>query len=390
MSTNTRSATSGTNWAKIIDTNAGLEVKNDTNFLGNFVATNHYSKYVQENTADTWANAKPPVELTNCIVNDLAIGEAIKLAHMFDGDIDGKANSGTSSCKEGSESFIFGANYSGTRGVAISEVSGVSASYVRGKRVSWLDGDSWSYQEGGDSWSYQKGGDSHSESDRKDISSKVVAESFSSKTESSGSINVESSSVKNNTSLRLSAANVATINIGTTTSETIIFAACTNLYSGILKLTLNCGLNFNTVNLIALATETNFIGLKRITEYIAKISLSSQNAPLSAKVIKGIDSRVSTAVTQVSGSLNLIADNKIEKYTNVLNKLEVAMNSSEKFIEDLTTSMRSVNISMGRANTCLKKKKILVEENGAVVGRVNVAVLKSSTVVNSAEYNINA
>ena len=135
----------------------GSGVAVPVNYLGTFAARGN----AVETGTGSWANFAPDPDIANRQVNTLDIAGALSLAKDFDGDVDGLTSTGSSSIKEGEESFVFGARYSGTRGVSITETTGLSGSYVHGKRVNWTDGDIWMRQTGGSTYRSETDTDSY-------------------------------------------------------------------------------------------------------------------------------------------------------------------------------------------------------------------------------------
>ena len=96
----------------------------------------------------SWADSPADVLISAKNINEFNPESILILAAEFDGDIDGKSADGNSITKEGTETFILGANYSGTKGVSVTEVSGLAANIVNGNRVTWTAGDALSYIKG--------------------------------------------------------------------------------------------------------------------------------------------------------------------------------------------------------------------------------------------------
>jgi hypothetical protein len=90
----------------------------------------------------SWADVLPDPVLTDVNVDTLNPAKILDMAQkFFEGNIDGKSGGGSRTLKEGEEKFIHGAGYTGIKGINITEVSGISASIVHGKNVSWTKGD---------------------------------------------------------------------------------------------------------------------------------------------------------------------------------------------------------------------------------------------------------
>lgn len=113
----------------------------------------YLGKYISSHTLKdigtiSWADLQPEKDITEISIKNLNPIEVLRLAKIYDCDIDGKTGSSSAIIKEGEEKFIDGASYTGTQGVSISEVSGISASIIHGKRVSWTRGDTLSNTKG--------------------------------------------------------------------------------------------------------------------------------------------------------------------------------------------------------------------------------------------------
>lgn len=117
-----------------------------TGYLGEFAARGG----VHSNGTSSWADEPAAEVIASIAVTNFDLAKCLETTSTFDGDIDGKYSStGSSTVKEGEERFVIGASYLGTRGVSITEVSGLLGSFVHGKRVTWTDGDIWVRQKQG-------------------------------------------------------------------------------------------------------------------------------------------------------------------------------------------------------------------------------------------------
>jgi hypothetical protein len=310
---------------------------------------------------------------------DWPIKKAVLLAKELDGDVDGQRGNGTSSVREGSESFIFGANYTGLRGANISEVSGLSASYVTGKRVSWLDGDSFSFQNTGSSSNIQN---------CSNIESTVFSEGkISSETYCNNEVISKTKCKLDSTSIRISAANVATIQIGGTTTETLIFGGSVHSYTGITKTVINPIANLNIINFSALMVETSLIGLKLTTEVISQLMIRRTTGPQfefnDGAYVKTVTSQVGMTVnkTESIGSSTLKTESEVNIKNNTLSstvinvskisselvKKETELSSSEMAINDLKTQIANIANDIKTINSEIISSKISVQKVGLSV-----------------------
>lgn len=324
----------------------GLDENLSENYKGEYVASN---SYIDNGLDKSWANLDPDKLIAIKNVQKLEINDAVKLAEQFDADVNGRANDGSSSCKEGAESFVFGANYSGTRGVNISEVSGLSASYVRGKRVSWLDGDAWSYQ---------KGGDSYSESYLEDMDTQVTAGNIDSKTDSRGHVRTKVMAQHDNTSVRMAGGNVNTVNMGGTSNEFILFGACVNSYIGPVKATLNVGVSFNTCNIVIRAADASLYYTKLSREHTVRESVSNKKALCHISIISGSEFKYGhekTSESKISTSINKAriekAAKKIEKTNSKMEKNYLVAHENEQEVDTVTARMANYICTSTKAGT---------------------------------------
>jgi hypothetical protein len=106
-------------------------------YLDNYIAAGQVNKGGKV----SWANIETTADINKINVATLTPQAILAEAEKLDKDIDGKSSTGSSIVKEGVEKFVFGAEYAGTQGVKITEVSGITASIAHGKRITWTEGD---------------------------------------------------------------------------------------------------------------------------------------------------------------------------------------------------------------------------------------------------------
>lgn len=337
-------------------------------YAGDFVAANK----VNSGGGLSWADISPTSEVAKIDVTTLNPESVIKLATSHDQDIDGKSGAGTSTVKEGEERFIFGASYSGTQGVSISEVSGVSASIAHGKRVSWLDGDSWSYQ---------KGGSSHSEQELKDIFSNTNARDIVSKTFASYKIQSESRAVDSNSSVRMSAGNVSTVNMGSTTTETILFGVCSNNYIGGFKNTLNLGCVFSTVKIMLAEHDLILVKYKFVNTLAAQHIHSCTVKGLKFDKTIGPNIVTNEQLVELEKSLTSSIDTKTSKINVDISSIDRRIASKGSDIDavgngvlDCFTSVINIRNRLTEVINESRRGKVSIEEINSIISKSKVSI----------------
>jgi hypothetical protein len=143
--------TKGDYWAK------DLKGSETTQYSGEYIAANISDASVS-NPGLSWANPTndpklltvKSVEGSSPSMGDkkIEIEDLLKLASSYDGDIDGVSNKATSICKEGEESFIYGASYTGVRGLSLLDIGGIAGYFYNGERIFWIRGDAWAIHHG--------------------------------------------------------------------------------------------------------------------------------------------------------------------------------------------------------------------------------------------------
>lgn len=324
-----------------------------TQYKGDYIATNT-RRQVDPNT--TWANVPPDPDILFSDVTQLNIEKSLTLAARFDGDIDGKANNSTSSCKEGDESFVFGASYSGTQGISISEVSGLSSSYVRGKRVSWLNGDSWTYQ---------TGGDAHSESDSNKISSKVKAENISSSTTSLGHIKTETTTTLDNTTTRTSQAAINSKNTAKLISEVNLFGNSIKISAGANIIAINTGLILETLNICGIKSEHTLaiyikkyekvIGVKEKTTIAKSIIESTKGVSLQSK---DTESKMAESTTEEVNFRTITSNQSTIKNSALIDSSLTALINNGSTVSNSASAVTTNQVSTENGSLLIENNRI--------------------------------
>ena len=256
----------------------------DVNNQGDVLSNNYKGDYVASNAihnvglSTSWANVPPESSIILQDVTKIDIERSIFLAQELDGDINGQANNATSSCKEGEETFIFGASYSGTQGVRVSEISGLDAKYVRGKRVSWLDGDSWNFQ---------KNGDSHSESYLNAMSTSITANNISSDIKSFGKVASLTSTLSDIETTKYSEDTIRSINISKFINEVNVSGSALKTYIGFAVTNMNIGMVLGSCNIIGFKIDFTALVKEFSVKKIGVMKVDIVDSPVSMLVRTG-------------------------------------------------------------------------------------------------------
>ena len=316
----------------------GEALKSKDGYLGNFFAAGQ----VRAGAGDSsWANVDVDPVIAATAVRLLDIDAALKLATHVDGDIDGKSNTGTSTVKEGEEKFVFGASYSGLQGIGISEITGISANYVKGKRVFWLAGDHWALHQDGSVFS-----ESYVDESSTTIKAKGAVISLT-EAESVKSITI---SRLENYSYRQSTANVSTINVGGSTAEIIVGALTSNAYLNAVKATVNVSGALITASLIGKAVDINKFIAGKYKKTSAPIIV--ENNDVAVQVSSGTGIEINSINTEIASVITRIEkmQTQLEMKARQISKLESSIISAGFLVEGGGSAIGNWDISMNEAS----------------------------------------
>jgi hypothetical protein len=289
-------------------------------------------------------------------VKGLDIDAALALAKTLDGDIDGKSSTGTSTVMEGEERFVFGASYSGQQGVGISETSGVSANYVKGKKVSWL---------AGDQWSLHKDGSAFNEWDVDEMSSKTKAKGQFTSEINAKSVQSIIISELENFSFRQSETIISSINVGSTTSEIVVAAASTNAYVNLIKFTANVSAGLvSSVSLFGSVVDLKCIVGGKYEKTVTPFIVRAEDAALSVTTGTGLDIR--SINSQLTNAMTRIEQIQTDLKDKVLD------------IENLQTSMISAGLMVEGGGSAVENWDVMLNE-AAVKSVVRNSTITTST-----------
>jgi hypothetical protein len=348
----------------------------DRSYTENYISSHNFRGVGECNS---WANVAPDEDIALQDVKKLNIENALVLAKVRDGDIDGFTNNATSSVKEGDESFTVGASYSGTRGVNISEVSGLKATYIRGKKVSWLDGDSWTKN---------TGGDYHSESTVKEMSSKVVANKITKNSLSYGKIIEFNHATLEYKKLRKSGVAINTVNMAPGINELNLFAECVKT---------NVGAVVASVNFAGVAMSYGFSALKndlalsvydRSYKKVAILQSQITDTPVRIGVVSGFDVMVCKAEALLADKVLKIVDAKLESINADITKSNNKIENIKNSIATRKTDVSDDGAVIKRSKSSIQKSHFGLEEKGTVLVKQRTFSEKTTFSVKSKQFSI--
>lgn len=355
----------------------GVALHTKAGYLGNFFAAGQVRA---GSVTSSWANVDVDQGIAATAVCGLDIDAALALAKTLDGDIDGKSNTGTSTVKEGEERFIFGASYSGQQGVSISETSGVSANYVKGKRISWL---------AGDQWSLHKEGSAFSESYVDQMSSTTKAKGAVTSLTHAESVKSISISRLENFSFRQSEANVSSINVGSSTAEIIVAALSSNAYLNAVKATANVAIGSISTSFFGQVVDLKYIKVGKYEKTVTPFIVKAEDTTVSVTSGTGLEiDLINSKIASVVTSLEKLQTH-LQMKTLQISKLETAFLSAGALIEGAGSAVGNWDISLNEAGLVGEINKMTISRTETELKNIKTSISSGNSSIEAKDLRIN-
>lgn len=353
---------------------SGWDTSSTDGYLGTFVAANQ----INSGGKISWADISATDDIKEINIATLNPETILAKAQSLDQDIDGKSGAGSSSVKEGEERFIFGASYTGTQGVSISEISGIFASITHGKRVTWTDGDVFAKTKGQDyivdidanviAFTTNSDSLTFERNVKGTMSSSVKANKFETETTSHTNISTTFANYIQNAS----ACTLRTTQAISGVSQTTNLAVYLNVMNfSPVSHVLNCAAYSYAVNVGSSRFSLDFT---RITAQISKglffnVAANSLDTFQAAASKIGVDiNSTDLKISEKKANIEKIHD-QIKSVTNFFNQGEVVVEKNKVNIENNEFDWSGCDLSIEELDLSLEDGKVYISNFGSIIHR---------------------
>jgi hypothetical protein len=328
-------------------------------YLGSFIAANQVNIGGQV----SWADVSPHGDIYKINIATLNPEAILAEAQKLDGDINGKSSTGSSIVKEGEEKFIFGAGYTGTQGVSITEVSGISASIVHGKKVVWTDGDLFVKVDG------------------KEYITNITTEKLATK------ISAQLMKSENYAKIAISS-NIAAPLVSSHTTSAVQNTSTASALKNTLTLTAS-----NLTSTFALLNLTLTGAIYNKTYIYADTIFASNTAAKIIETINKAPTRIQKDFTKLTaqiseGNFFNVANNTFEAYEKSLKLINEVVSAVEMQTSETKLDIKKVENSIKNSGTNYQETKINIETKKLEQSNIDVAIDKSMTDIEEGDISI--